>query len=118
MITNDSEKWHYLAVETFSALFRGIISINHGDVYCLNCLHSYRTKETLKNYENLCNNHDYYHEEMPNASEKNIKIQPRRKIIKSFVCDLCRLRVFVPKNIDSCQNNPENSFTKKAAHLP
>ena len=45
------EKWHYLTIKSLSALLRGITSNNHGDVYCLNCLHSYRTKEKLKKHE-------------------------------------------------------------------
>ena len=32
MIT-DSEKWHFLAVKSFSALFREITGNNHGDFY-------------------------------------------------------------------------------------
>ena len=36
MIT-DSEKWHYLAVKSLSALFRGITGNNNGEFYCLNC---------------------------------------------------------------------------------
>ena len=43
MIT-DGEKWHDLAVRRLSALLRRITSNHNGDFYCLNCLHSYRTK--------------------------------------------------------------------------
>ena len=31
MITNDGKRWHYLAVRSLSALFRGITSSNNGD---------------------------------------------------------------------------------------
>ena len=34
MIT-DGEKWHYLAVKSLSALFRGITSKHVGDFYCV-----------------------------------------------------------------------------------
>ena len=47
MIT-DSKKWHYLAVKRLPALLRGITN-DDGEFYCLNCLHSYRTKINLKN---------------------------------------------------------------------
>ena len=53
MITN-GEKWHYIAlksvrtddgfnrpIRSFSRLFRGITANHHGDLYCLNCLHSF-----------------------------------------------------------------------------
>ena len=48
MIT-DGKKWHYLAVEGLSALLRGITSNHNGDFYYLNCLHSYNTRDGLKN---------------------------------------------------------------------
>ena len=58
MIT-DNEKWHYLVVKKLSALFKRITSRLHGDVYFLNCLHSFRTENKLKEHENVCQNHDY-----------------------------------------------------------
>ena len=47
MIT-DGEKWHYLVVNNLSRLLRGITSNHHDGFYCLNCLHSYRTKNKLE----------------------------------------------------------------------
>ena len=44
MITDDGKKWHCLAVKGISALFSGLTSNNHGDFYCLNCIHLYTTK--------------------------------------------------------------------------
>ena len=49
MIT-DGEKWHYLAVKSLPALFRGITSNRHGDSYCLNCYHLYSTEDGLKKH--------------------------------------------------------------------
>ena len=34
-----------------SALLRGITSKHHGDFYCLNYLHSFRTENKLKSHE-------------------------------------------------------------------
>ena len=61
MIT-DGEKWHYTALKSeptedgfnrptksLSRLFRGITSNHDGDFYYLNCLHSFRTDNALKN---------------------------------------------------------------------
>ena len=50
MIT-DGEKWHYLAVKSLSALFRGITGNNHRDFYCLNCFQSYTTENKLKKHK-------------------------------------------------------------------
>ena len=52
MITDD-EKWHYLAVKSLSALFRGITSKHQVDFYCLNCFQSYTTENKLKKQKSL-----------------------------------------------------------------
>ena len=57
MIT-DGEKWHYLVVNNLSKLLRGITSNHHDGFYCLNCFHSYRTKNKLEAHKKICENHD------------------------------------------------------------
>ena len=47
MISN-GENWHYLEVKSFSGLLTGITSNHKEDFYCLNCFHSYRTKNKLE----------------------------------------------------------------------
>ena len=69
MIT-DGKKWHYLAAKSLSALLGRIISSNNGDFYCLNCLHSYRTENKIKEHENVCENHDYCCIEMSKEDNK------------------------------------------------
>ena len=51
LIITDGEKWHYLAVKSLSALFRGITGNNHGDIYCLNCFQSYTMENKLKKHK-------------------------------------------------------------------
>ena len=80
MIT-DGAKWHYLAVKSLSALLRGITSNHNGDFYCLNCFHSYSTKEKLKKHENVCNDHDNCDVEMPNDN-KILKYKHGEKSLK------------------------------------
>ena len=58
MIPN-GEGWHYLAVKKLSALLRGITSKHHGDFYCLNCLHSFRTEYKIKSHKNICEKKTY-----------------------------------------------------------
>ena len=53
MIT-DGEKWHYLVVNNLSRLLRGITSNHHDGFYCLNCFHSYRTKNKLEAHKKIC----------------------------------------------------------------
>ena len=95
MITDDDNRWHYLAVKCLPALFRRITSINNGDFYRLNCFHSYQTLNKLKKHERVCNNHDYCCIDMPKEHEK---ILIWRKVIKSSVYSLCKFRMSIKKN--------------------
>ena len=81
MIT-DGEKWHYLAVKSLSALFRGITSNNNGDLYCLNCFHSFRTENKLKKHKKVCENHDYCYVEMPKEDNKILKYNHGEKSMR------------------------------------
>ena len=91
MIT-DGEKWHYTAlgsvrtadgfncpIRSFSKLFRRITGNNHGDNYCLNCFHSFRTDNALKIHERICENHDYCHVEMLTKVTKTLKYNQGEK---------------------------------------
>ena len=47
LMTSNGEGCHYLVMGKLSALLRGITSKHDGNFYCLNCLHSLRTKTSL-----------------------------------------------------------------------
>ena len=68
-----AKKWPYLAVTSFSALFRRITSKHDAEFYCLNCFHMYSTKNKLKKHEKVCNDHDYCYVEMPDEFNKILK---------------------------------------------
>ena len=129
--SDEIDKWHYIAlksdridngfnrpIRSLSRLFRGITSNNNGDFYCLCCLHSFLTDNALKKHERLCNNHDYCHVEMPTKDNNILKYNHGEKPLKSpwviyadFEC--------LPIKQQSCQNNPNNSYTeRKAIHEP
>ena len=78
MITDDNNRQHYLTVKRLPTLLRGIASNHHGDFYCLNCFHLYRTPNKLKKHERVCNNHEYCRVDMPKKHEK-IKYLPIEK---------------------------------------
>ena len=61
MIPNEQKEglWHYHAVKNLSTLLRTITSKYHGNFYCLNCLHYFRTENKLKSHENVCKNKDF-----------------------------------------------------------
>ena len=72
MISN-GEKWHYLVVKSLSGLFTGVTSNHKEYFYCLNCIHSYRTKNKLDAHKKISENHEYCHIEMPNKDNNKIK---------------------------------------------
>ena len=65
-----------------SAVLKGITSKHDGDFYCLNCLHSYSTKDKLKKHKDACENHDYCYTEMPKENNKVLKYNHGEKSIK------------------------------------
>ena len=113
MITDKNNRWHYLAVKSLPALFRGITSSNNGDFYCLNCFHSYRTLNKLKKHERVCNNHDYCRIDMPEEHEK-IKYLPGEKSLKAPFIVYADLECIL-KKAKYCQNNLENYYAEKKA---
>ena len=118
MISDDGEKWHYLAVRSLSALLRGIASSNNGDFYCLNCFHSYRTLTKLKKHERVCYNHDYCDVDMPEEGRNILKYSTGDKFLKAPFIIYADLECLLRKD-QFCQNNPKNSDTqRKAKHKP
>ena len=87
MIT-DGTKWRYLAVKTLSGLLRGITGNNHGDFYCLNCLHSYTTKNRLKKHRKICENHRNCELEMPKKGSVLKYISGEKSILFVIYADL------------------------------
>ena len=117
MIT-DGKKWHSLPITNLSALLQGNSSNHEGDFYCLNCFNSHTTKNKLKEHEEICNNHDSCRVEMPNWVEKILKYNPGEKSLKAPFAIYLDLECLLKKE-QSCQNNPEKSYTeKKARHEP
>ena len=58
MVPN-GEGWHYIKVKILSPLLRGITSKHHGDFYCLNCLHSFATKNKRESHKKVRKNKDF-----------------------------------------------------------
>ena len=116
MISN-GENWHYLAVKSLSGLFTGVTSNHKEDYYCLNCFHSYRTKNKLDAHKKVCENHKYCHIEMPNKDNNKIKYNQGGKSIKLPFIIYADLECLLEK-ISTCYNNPEESTTKINHHTP
>ena len=114
----DDKKWHYLAVKSSSALFREITSNHHGDFYCLNCFHSFRTKNVFKKHYDVCKDHDYCYVEMPNKDNNILKCNHGENFIKAPFIIYANLESLLQK-IRTCHNNPNESSTIKInEHTP
>ena len=111
LIITDGEKWHYLAVKSLSALFRGITSNHKGDFYCLNCFQSYTTENKLKKHKKVCENHDYCYVEMPEKDNKVLKYNYGEKSMKIPFIIYADLESLLEK-MNTCHNS-EKSLTAK-----
>ena len=117
MIT-DAEKWHYLTVKNFPGLLRTITSTHKEDFYCLNCFHSYRTRNKLEPHKKICENHDYCDVEMPTKTDNIIKYNQGENSIKLPFVIYADLECLLEK-MSMCQNNPnESSTTEINKHIP
>ena len=111
MISN-GENWHYLTVKDLSRLLGGITSNHDGDFYCLNCFHSYRTKNKFEAHEKIYENRDYCHVDMPTNDNNMIKYNQGEKSIKLPFIVYTDLECLLEK-MSTCYNNPEESSTTK-----
>ena len=117
MISN-GENWHYLTVNNLSGVLRGITSNHVGDFYCLNCFHSYRTKNKLESHKKICENRNYCNVEMSNEDNKIIKYNQGEKSIKTPFIIYADLECLLEK-ISTCYYNPEKSSTTEInKHTP
>ena len=117
MISN-GENWHYLVVKSLSGLLTGITSNHKEDFYCLNCFHSYRTKNKLEAHKKICQNRDYCRVEMPTKDYNVIKYNHGEKSIKLPFVVYADLECLLEK-MSTCSNNPEESSTTKInKHTP
>ena len=112
LIITDGEKLHYLAVKSFSALFRGITSKHEGDFYCLHCFQSYTTENKLTKHRKVCENHDYCYVEMPEEDNKILKQNQGEKSMKVPFIIYAELEYLLEKK-NTCHNNPEKSSQLK-----
>ena len=118
LMISDGQKWHYLVVKKLSGLLRGITSNHKEDFYCLNCFHSYSTKNKLKTHKKICENHDHCYVEMPTKNINIIKYNHGEKSMKLPFVIYADLECLLEK-MSTCINNPNESSTNKInKHVP
>ena len=117
-ILEKENSWHYTTIKSISQLFRGIISTNHGDHYCRNCYHSFRTENKFKNHQRLCRNHDYCEVIMPEEGKNILKYTPEGRSLYIPHIIYADLDV-VFRQIQPYQPNLKNCYTEtKNVHIP
>ena len=101
-----------------SALLRGITSKDYGDFYCLNCLHSFKTKNKFDLHKNVCENRDFSNVIMLSEDTRILEFNQYQKSDKAPFIIFADLECII-KKIYVCKNNPENSSTTKVCkHIP
>ena len=110
LLISNGENWHYVVVKSLPGLFKGITSNHKEDFYCVNCFHSYRTKNKLEAHKKICENHDYCHVKRPNEDNKIIKYTQGEKSIKLPFIIYADLECLLEK-MSTCYNNPKESST-------
>ena len=118
LMFSNGENWHYLTVKDLSRLLGGITSNHDGDFYCLNCFHSYRTKNKFEAHKKIYENRDYCHIDMPTNDNDMIKYNQGEKSIKLPFIVYTDLECLLEK-MSTCYNNLEESSTTKInKHTP
>ena len=110
-------KWHYLAVKSLFALFKGITSNHVGYFYCLNCFHSFRTENKLKNHKNVFKNYDYCYLEMTKEDNKILNYNHGEKWMKIPFNIYADMESLLEK-MSTYLNNPKKSLTTKMSKHP
>ena len=113
IIRNEEKKdWHYLTVKKLSALLRTITSKHDGNYYCLDCLHSSKTKRNLKYHEKVYKSKVFCGIVMPSEKDNILEYNQCIKSDKMPYIIYADFE-FLMKEIYDCANNPENSSTTK-----
>ena len=105
----------FFAAKNLPALLRGITS-KKGDLYCWNCLHSFRTENKLKSYEEVCKNKEFCGILMPLEKNNTLEFNRYMKSDKMPYI-ICTDIVSLIKKIDECANNPESLQQEKQVSI-
>ena len=99
-----------------SGLLKGITSKNNGHSYCLNCLHSFRTKNKLNFHQKICENKDFCGIVLSSQENNILKLNQNIRSKQTPCIIYADLESLIQK-MDVCSNNPENSSTTKIGDI-
>ena len=99
-----------------SSLLKRITSKHYDDFYCLNCLHSFRTKTKLNRLKNISNK-EFCNMIMRSEDTKILQFNQNQVSDKATINIYTDFKCIIEK-IDGSKNNPENpSATKVNKHI-
>ena len=105
-------------IKKLSVLLWGVFLKHDGNFYCLNCLHSFKTKSKLKSYRKECENKDFLNVVMASEDTKILGFTQYLKSDKTPFIIHADLKSLIEK-IDGCKYNPiKSSTTKVSEHIP
>ena len=110
--TKPKRGWHYLVVKKLSGLLSGITSKHYSEFYCLNCLHSFRTKNKIESHRKVCENKNFCNEIILSEGNKILEFNQYQKPDKASFNVYADLECVIEK-IDRCKNNAKNSSTTR-----
>ena len=90
----------------------------HSDFHCLNCLHSFATKNKRESQKKVCENKDFFNIVMPSEDTQVLEFIQYQKSDKAPFIIYADLECLIEK-IDGCKKTPENSLTTNVCqHIP
>ena len=97
LMLSNGKGWHYLSVKKLSSLIKGIPSKHKGDFYCVNCLHSFRTKNKLESHKGVCESKDFCDIIMPYEDTKILEFSQYQKSDKAPFIIYADLKCLIEK---------------------
>ena len=79
----------------------------------MNCLHLFRTENSLKSHEKECKIKDFSGIVMPSEKDKILEFKQYMTSDKMLYIIYADIESLIKKKIGGCENNPEKSSTTK-----
>ena len=118
LLISDDEKRHYCLIKSMSRLLSSHTSKRNGvQYYCMRCLNSFHSQESLDKHLEYCNAYDAVKMETPEVGA-TLKFKNYNRSMRVPFIVYADFESFI-KPIDTCEPNPKNSYTKQyQKHTP
>ena len=118
LLISDDEKRHYCLIKSMSRLLSSQTSKRNGvQYYCMRGLNPFHSQESLDKHLEYCSTHEAVKTEMPGEGTILSFNNYNRSMRVPFIV-YADFESFI-KQIDTCEPNPENSYTKQyQKHTP